>query len=244
MHSSLHPPSPFLMPPGAPARITPRHPRRSDNTTHGPQVNEHNLQLGADVQVLTSCKQQSPGNNRASTRLSTYSMAPTLTPSIAPSHLSCDYSSHDGRPSKSAKAGAGDGPSSSRNRHSTYSTYSTYSQQSHRSDRTTASLTPSELASPLAPLVRDIGVLSAGLARLDQPKLQDQRYAVSEGKREEIGKLALGAKLERALGRRMVGQDASFTRRSEKRAKSVPLMVGGPVGGVPAGRMGEKEIVA
>ncbi|TID20991.1 putative endopolygalacturonase C [Venturia nashicola] len=103
---------------------------------------------------------------RASTRFSTYSMAPTLTPSIAPSHLSC------------------------------------------ASDHTTASLTPSEKASPLA---QDIRTLTSGLARLDQPKLQNQRYTVSEEKKDQISKIALGAKLERALGRRMTGQDASFS---------------------------------
>jgi len=139
---------------------------------------------------------ESAVNNRASTRLSTYSMAPTLTPSIAPSHLSCS------------------------------------------SDHTTTSLTPSEKANPLAQEVHDF---TNGLARLDQPKLQSQRYAVSETKKEEISKLALGAKLERALGRRMVGQDASFTVRSEKKRthqKHIPIVVRGSMG------MGEKEIAA
>ncbi|KAF2419590.1 hypothetical protein EJ08DRAFT_598947, partial [Tothia fuscella] len=136
---------------------------------------------------------QSPNNTRASTRLSTYSMAPTLTPSIAPSRLSY-----------------------AEKRKSTISTNN-----------------------------NNIRELTYGLARLDQPKLQKQRYVVSEGKREEIGKLALGAKLERALGRRMVGQDAVFTVKSagarvggEKRAKHVPICVGGPVGGM----RGEKEL--
>jgi hypothetical protein len=71
-------------------------------------------------------------------------------------------------------------------------------------------MTPSEKVSPLA---QDIRTLHQGLARLDQPKLLNQRYAVSESKKEDMGKLALGAKLDRALGRRMVSQDASFTPR-------------------------------
>jgi hypothetical protein len=50
----------------------------------------------------------------------------------------------------------------------------------------------------------------ATLARLDEPRLANQRYVVSEDKRDEIGALALGAKLEKALARRMSGQDASF----------------------------------
>lgn len=41
----------------------------------------------------------------------------------------------------------------------------------------------------------------------------------SENKRDEIGALALGAKLEKALARRMSGQDASF--RVKKSGKGV-----------------------
>lgn len=36
---------------------------------------------------------------------------------------------------------------------------------------------------------------------------------MDESKSDEVSKLALGAKLERALGRRMVGQDATFSKR-------------------------------
>lgn len=106
------------------------------------------------------------------------------------------------------------------------------------SDHTTTSLTPSEKANPLA---QDVHELTNGLARLDQPKLQSQRYAVSETKKEEISKLALGAKLERALNRRMVGQDASFTVRGEKKKrtqKHIPIIIRGGMG------MSEKEIAA
>jgi hypothetical protein len=72
---------------------------------------------------------------------------------------------------------------------------------------TTPSLTPSEKASPLA---QDMHATFATLARLEEPRLANQRYVVSEDKRDEIGALALGAKLEKALARRMSGQDASF----------------------------------
>jgi hypothetical protein len=51
----------------------------------------------------------------------------------------------------------------------------------------------------------------ATLARLEEPRLANQRYVVSDNKRDEIGAMALGAKLERALGRRFSAQDASFT---------------------------------
>lgn len=64
-----------------------------------------------------------------------------------------------------------------------------------------------------SPLAQDIHTLTSGLARLEQPSLVLQRYAATDAKREDLAKLALGAKLDRALNRRMVGQDASFTKR-------------------------------
>jgi len=88
------------------------------------------------------------------------------------------------------------------------------------SQHTAASLTPSEKQSPL---VQDIRTLATGLARLDQPRLQDQRYIVSEDKKEDMSKLALGAKLDRALGRRMVGQDASFSAKKKRPGHSVSM---------------------
>jgi len=44
-------------------------------------------------------------------------------------------------------------------------------------------------------------------ARLEEPRLASQRYVPSDDKRDEIGAIALGAKLEKALARRMSGQD-------------------------------------
>jgi hypothetical protein len=94
---------------------------------------------------------------------------------------------------------------------STYSMTPTLAPSIAPSHLSTTSETPSEKASPLA---HDMRTLHSGLARLEQPKLVDQRYFVSESKKEDMGKLALGAKIDRALGRRMVSQDASFTRGS------------------------------
>ncbi|KAI9806251.1 MAG: hypothetical protein M1825_006366 [Sarcosagium campestre] len=54
----------------------------------------------------------------------------------------------------------------------------------------------------------DIHDLSDGLARLEQKRLQQQRYVPSSEKTESLSQLALQAKLERALGRRLTGQDA------------------------------------
>jgi hypothetical protein len=110
---------------------------------------------------------QSTGN-RASTRLSTYSAAPTLTPSIAPSHVS------------GASSTAGD------------------------------------------PKAQEIKSWNAGFERLEDKRLASQRYALSNEKNDDMNKLALGAKLDRALGRRMTGQDAVFRPRalSEKKVEA------------------------
>lgn len=47
-----------------------------------------------------------------------------------------------------------------------------------------------------------------GLERLENKTLQQQRFVPTSEKSESLKALALGAKLDRALGRRMSGQDA------------------------------------
>lgn len=123
---------------------------------------------------------------------------------------------------------------------STYSMTPTLAPSIAPSHLSTTSETPSEKASPLA---HDMRTLHSGLARLEQPKLVNQRYAISETQKEDMGKLALGAKLDRALGRRMVSQDASFTRgsnagpsRAQEKPRHVDIM--------EYARHGEKEMVA
>jgi len=91
-------------------------------------------------------------SNRAS-RISTYSAAPTLAPSIAPS--------------------------------------------------TTSSIDPRSA---------DIKTWNVQLDRLEDKRLQQQRYTISNEKSADLDRLALGAKLDRALGRRMTSQDAVFTK--------------------------------
>jgi hypothetical protein len=66
----------------------------------------------------------------------------------------------------------------------------------------------------------------AALARLEEPRLSSQRYVVSEEKRTEFGALALAAKLEKALGRRMSGQDASFSSAPRSRSSSSAAAAG------------------
>lgn len=51
---------------------------------------------------------------------------------------------------------------------------------------------------------------STGFDRLDNKRLQQQRYQPTPEKSENLSKLALGAKVERALGRRLTDQDATF----------------------------------
>jgi hypothetical protein len=58
--------------------------------------------------------------------------------------------------------------------------------------------------------ISEIKHITTGLDRLENKPLAAQRFVPSERKCEDLSKLALGAKLERALGRRMVGQDAEM----------------------------------
>lgn len=85
-----------------------------------------------------------------------------------------------------------------------FSTYST----------TAPSLTPTTDSERTA----EIRELGNGLDKLENKKLAQQRYNASPEKTETLSKLALGAKLERALDRRLNGQDAEFR---VKKPKSV-----------------------
>jgi len=57
----------------------------------------------------------------------------------------------------------------------------------------------------------DIDSWSGALERMQDKRLDKQRYTMSGNKSDEVSKLALGAKVERALSRRMTGQDATFS---------------------------------
>ncbi|KAJ5176486.1 uncharacterized protein N7482_002363 [Penicillium canariense] len=70
------------------------------------------------------------------------------------------------------------------------------------SDRTIGSLPSGD------PRVADITHLGDGLERLENKPLQAQRFVPTAEKTDNLNKLALGAKVERALGRRMTSQDA------------------------------------
>ncbi|KAL4788435.1 hypothetical protein BJX76DRAFT_353187 [Aspergillus varians] len=58
------------------------------------------------------------------------------------------------------------------------------------------------------PRIIEYNNLREGLNRLENKPLTKQRFVPSEEKTDNLSKLALGAKVERALGRRMTSQDA------------------------------------
>jgi len=69
---------------------------------------------------------------------------------------------------------------------------------------------------------QEINDITEGLDKLENKKLASQRFVPSQEKTEYLSKLALGAKLERALDRRMYGQDAVMRKKvvSEKQGVS------------------------
>ncbi|KAI1197601.1 hypothetical protein F5X97DRAFT_173169 [Nemania serpens] len=61
----------------------------------------------------------------------------------------------------------------------------------------------------------EIRNIETGLARMENKALSMQRVVLSEEKTANLSKLALGAKLERALDRRMTSQDAVMRPRKQ-----------------------------
>ncbi|KKA18282.1 Uncharacterized protein T310_7773 [Rasamsonia emersonii CBS 393.64] len=70
------------------------------------------------------------------------------------------------------------------------------------SDNTISSLSSAD------PRMADIKEYSEGIERLENKPLAKQRFVPTPEKADNLNKLALGAKVERALGRRMTSQDA------------------------------------
>ncbi|KAL9071257.1 MAG: hypothetical protein Q9157_005519 [Trypethelium eluteriae] len=64
------------------------------------------------------------------------------------------------------------------------------------------------------PRSAEIKTWSRSFDRLEDKRLASQRYVPSAQKDGDMSKLALGAKLDRALGRRMSGQDAVYRPRT------------------------------
>jgi hypothetical protein len=76
------------------------------------------------------------------------------------------------------------------------------------------SIAPSHLSAASStsgdPKAQEIKSWNAGFERLEDKRLASQRYMLNQEKTDDMSKLALGAKLDRALGRRMSSQDAVF----------------------------------
>jgi hypothetical protein len=62
--------------------------------------------------------------------------------------------------------------------------------------------------------IAEISDIEKSLHRMVDPKLERQRVVLNDHDKERFGKLALGAKLERALDRRMSSQDAVMRKRT------------------------------
>jgi hypothetical protein len=64
---------------------------------------------------------------------------------------------------------------------------------------------------------QEINTITENLEKLENKKLTNQRFVPSLEKSENLNKLALGAKLERALDRRMSSQDAVMRKKPKKK---------------------------
>jgi hypothetical protein len=86
------------------------------------------------------------------------------------------------------------------------------------------SLTPTVQTSGSGESRTDLRQIATGLDRMENKALSSQRVALSEEKHDNMNKLALGAKLERALDRRMSSQDAVMRPRGKSpEAKSASI---------------------
>lgn len=63
----------------------------------------------------------------------------------------------------------------------------------------------------------EISKYRSGVDRLESKRLQDQRYVPSSEKDEVMDKLALAGKVQKALDRRLSGQDAEWKPKTKKK---------------------------
>lgn len=150
-------------------------------------------------------------------RFSTYSSAPSLQPSIAATqsseHRASSHNSYRYSSRYSEQASLMPHTIHEKGAHRL-----SYVKPSAQSDND-SSLT---LASN-DPRTADIKNFAEHLDRMSDARLADkQRYRLSNDKSEDMGKIALGARLDRALSRRMVGQDAVL-RPKKTVARPVPI---------------------
>lgn len=139
--------------------------------------------------------------SRTDARFSTYSGAPSLQPSLAPTF---DTQATSNRSSAQPSARTSQQQYLSPQTHSEKSGSRNMPYSSAQAATSSATLNPSD------PKQQDIKSWSGTLERMQDERLDKQRYVMSNNKTDEVSKLALGAKVERALARRMTGQDATF----------------------------------
>jgi hypothetical protein len=136
-------------------------------------------------------------------RFSTYSGAPSIQPSLAPTLDSTTYRS----PSQQGNARYSEQAflrrESISEKPASTPLYGNMGPAAHGSTLT--------LSSSTDPRAADLQSFASALDKMNEPRLDKQRYVMSGNKTEEVSKTALGAKVERALSRRMTGQDAVFT---------------------------------
>ncbi|KAF5974533.1 hypothetical protein FBULB1_7757 [Fusarium bulbicola] len=89
-------------------------------------------------------------------------------------------------------------------------------------NRTSVRFSTYSMAPSLSPTVgttdsahAEIRDIATGLDRMENKALSSQRVTLTDEKTDTMSKLALGAKLERALDRRMSGQDAVMRPRGQ-----------------------------
>lgn len=119
-----------------------------------------------------------------SLRFSTYSGAPSIHPSIAPTMESNRSNTANGN-----------------------------SAEPKEKNPPTIVRSPSSASSAVDPRSAELKEWAAGFERMTDRRLEEQRFIPSGQKTDEISTNALGAKLERALGRRMSEQDAHYKNR-------------------------------
>lgn len=150
---------------------------------------------------------QASHTQRANARFSTYSGAPSLQPSLAPT-FETDSNRSSARAAAPQRSSA-----NNNNKNNAQNEKAFYTQDAG------VAASSSTLSSVNDPKAADIKSWSQGFERMQDERLDKQRYVMSGNKSDEVSKLALGAKLERALGRRLSGQDATFSAKRDARGE-------------------------
>ncbi|KAK3110736.1 hypothetical protein LTR53_014674 [Teratosphaeriaceae sp. CCFEE 6253] len=155
---------------------------------------------------------------RTDARFSTYSGAPSLQPSLAPT-LDTQATSTSTRSATTPRTH----PQSQQHHHpsSHDPNHDTMNEKLSRARSAASTLSSTPSTDPNPAKSADLRHWAGTLGRLQDARLEKQRYVMTDKKSDEVSQLALGAKVERALARRMTGQDATF------RAKKTTGAAGG-----------------